>query len=139
MNKLDRLIRLQKLKVDQQRLFLQPLQQRVKALDHEVAMVHQHIKNEQAIALQSIEGTMAYGQYVQGMYLRLEKIQKFLKEAKLKLAQELERLQDMAARQKAYEKIQAQQRLALLCQQQKTFYLELEEKVPLHNVPTKRR
>lgn len=102
---LERLIRYQHTRVEQHRLALQPLKNRIEALEHEVSMIEQNIIGERQTALESIEGSMAFGHYVQTLNVRLEQVRKFLVEARLKLNQELEKLQDLAAQEKVYERV----------------------------------
>lgn len=103
MKKLNLLIRLQKAKIEKRRTLLAPLQSRVHALEKEVGTIQKIIENEKRIAEQSIEGTMAYGLYVQGMNNRLRQVKRFLKEAHLKLQKEYQIIKGLLAQQKAYE------------------------------------
>lgn len=133
MTKLNRLIRLQKLNVEQQRLILQPLKNRIDKLEEEITHLHNLVQYEQTIAKESIEGAMAYGAFVKGVYNRTEQIQKFLKEANLKLNQEMQKLQDLVARQKIYEKIDHEEKVREKKKTEQQYQIDMDEKIFSHH------
>jgi flagellar biosynthesis chaperone FliJ len=124
---LERLIRYQHTKVEQQRLALQPLKNHIEALEHEIAMIEQNIMDERQTALESIEGSIAFGHYVQTLNVRLEQVRKFLIEARLKLNQELEKLQGLAAQEKVYDKVLQKRLKDFKSLQEKKHYQNLED------------
>ena len=95
MKPLQILQQLRQQKVDEQQQYLMTLQGRIKQLEDEMNSIHYHLKNEQSVAIESIEGTLAYVRYSGNLNSRLHQLQRFYKEAFAQYQIEQQKLQDL--------------------------------------------
>ena len=103
MKALKRLIQLRQQKVDEQQQFLSGLFQRLHQLELEIQMIRQHLKSEQAVALESIDGTLAYVKYAAELQIRLERLEILHRESLTQYEKEQQKLQDLFGEVKVLE------------------------------------
>ena len=100
---LKRLKRLHQQKIDEQKQSMASSIKRVNQLESEKSMMEQSVKDEKRAADASLEGAFSYAHYIEGMRERLDKIDRFLKEAYQKLEEEREKLRLLYADLKTLE------------------------------------
>ena len=103
MKTLDRLIRYQKKKMDEQRLFVAQVTERVERLQAEIGQLDQNLKREGDLAMETIEGALTFPPYARGVSLRKKKVQRYLKEVQIQLEQEQKKLYVQFEELKRYE------------------------------------
>lgn len=103
MNSLMRLIKFQKKKIDEQRLFVGQVMERVERLQAEIIQLNNTLQQEQELASHTLEGTMMFPTYAKGVNLRKSKVRRYLQEVETQLAQEQEKLRLQFAELKKFE------------------------------------
>ena len=103
MNSLMRLIKFQKKKIDEQRLFVGQVIERIERLEEEIVQLNKTLEYEQELASHSLEGTMMFPTYAKGVNLRKAKVLRYLQEVQTQLAQEQEKLQIQFTELKKFE------------------------------------
>lgn len=103
MNSLMRLIKFQKKKIDEQRLFVVQVRERLERLQAEIVDINNTLGYEQELASHTLEGTMMFPTYAKGVNLRKAKVKRYLQEVQTQLAQEQEKLQLQFSELKKFE------------------------------------
>ncbi|MGI4850376.1 MAG: hypothetical protein ACRYGR_00295 [Janthinobacterium lividum] len=98
-----RLIKFQKKKIDEQRLFVGQVMERVERLQAEIIQLNNTLQQEQELASHTLEGTMMFPTYAKGVNLRKSKVRRYLQEVETQLAQEQEKLRLQFAELKKFE------------------------------------
>ncbi len=109
MKSLKRLIRLRKQKVDEQQQYLGTLQDRLNKIQNELTTLHYHLENEQKIATESVEGTLAYVRYAATMQVRIEQIERLYNESLAMYEKEQQKLQELFGELKVLEVFEAEE------------------------------
>ena len=107
MNSLMRLIKFQKKKIDEQRLFVSQVMERIERLQAEIVQLNNTLQYEQELASHTLEGTMMFPTYAKGVHLRKSKVRRYLQEVEAQLAQEQEKLRLQFAELKKFEILHA--------------------------------
>jgi flagellar export protein FliJ len=103
MEPIKRLIQLRRQKLEAQQHFLSTLRERLQQLEHEIAMLHHHLKSEQKAALESAEGSLAYVRYAANLQIRLDQLKRLYQEVTIKYETERQKLQDLFGELKSIE------------------------------------